>query len=60
MDIKIYCYVGLTLSGVGCRPGDMGHAMMLVYGRESNIAYPHFLRPHRPILRIASRHDLLE
>jgi hypothetical protein len=60
VDVKIYHYVGLIPSGIGCRPGDMCHAMMLVYGGDCDIAFPHFLRPYRPIARIALRHDLLE
>src|SRR4030088_1055215 len=38
----------------------MGHAMMVIYGGEADIAYPHFLRPYRPVARIALHHDLLE
>src|SRR5688500_8206196 len=38
----------------------MGHAMMFIYGREADLAYPHFFRSYRPIVRITARHDLLE
>jgi hypothetical protein len=60
VNIEIYRYIRLILSGIGCRPSDMGHAMMFVYRGEADIAYPHFLRSYRPVVRITLRHDLLE
>lgn len=60
VNIEVYRYVRPILTGTGCRPGDMGHAMMFVYRGEADMAYPHFLRSHRPIVRIALRQELLE
>ena len=41
VNIEIYRYVRLALAGI-C---DMGHAMMVIYGGEAEVAYPHFLGP---------------
>jgi hypothetical protein len=60
VDIEIYRYVRLILSGISCRPSDMGHAMMFVYRGEADIAYPHFLRSYRSIACITLRHNFLE
>src|SRR5437762_11931906 len=60
VNIEVYRYVRLIFTGIGGRPGNMGDAMMVIYGGEVDVAYPHFLRPYRPIARIALRHYLLE
>lgn len=57
---EIYRNVRLIRAGIGCRPSNMGHAMMLIHGGKADIADPHFLRPYRPIVSITLRHDLLE
>ena len=60
VDIEIDVQARLILTGIGCRPGNVGHAMIGIQGSDTDIAYPHFLRPYRSIARIALRHDLRE
>lgn len=52
MNVEVDCYVRLIFAGVGRRPRHMGHTMVVVYGGEADVPYPHVLRPQRPIARI--------